>query len=201
MGHCDITVFIVIYLISTVVYGGIPISNSLDDTWSRVYNLIDTDPRCYYNGICPMFEPGSKLAAFPNSEEKQQGIMHNHFRLFANQTLNTSYGRYLYNANDAVETYYGGGYYCGSTKASRRPLYWYSDANQAARYKQWDEDQCDPCYFYDINDKCNQSHPDFTRTECYPAVSGHTGCGHASPHDTWYMIYNYICCYMFCVYK
>ena len=79
--------------------------------------------------------------------------------------------------------------FCGKTHHRRRPLYWYSPANQGARFKQWDENQCDPCYFYADNNKCDESHDSFDREQCYPSVNGAIGCYGASPHATWYCIY------------
>ena len=75
-----LNLFVPIILIIDITFGSIPIS----DYWAsgvggktQPYNLIDTDPTCWYEGTCPMFPPGGKLSAFPNSEEKFQHLLHN----------------------------------------------------------------------------------------------------------------------------
>jgi len=138
-------------------FASIPISDptlSYVDRASMMYNLIDVDPACWYNGYCPMFPPGGELSVFPNSEEKFQQILHNLHRMHSNNSLSTPLGKYLFGANTAVESFFAGGAYCGSadtpgTLDPRKPLYWYSDANTMARFKQWDENTCEQAWYDD----------------------------------------------------
>eukprot|EP00484_Ammonia_sp_Unknown_P030926 CAMPEP_0197024200 /NCGR_PEP_ID=MMETSP1384-20130603/4811_1 /TAXON_ID=29189 /ORGANISM="Ammonia sp." /LENGTH=912 /DNA_ID=CAMNT_0042452547 /DNA_START=130 /DNA_END=2868 /DNA_ORIENTATION=+ len=164
--------------ITSLVDGGIPISWPFCDTATYPncalytgptssgkvadnlpYNLIDVDPICWYRGWCPCFPPGGEYSAFPNSEEKFQQILHNLHRMFANQTLGTSYGKYPNgaNTNGGPTTYCttSGCDFCGDWDDDyrdpikrRRPQYWYSDANQAARFKQFDYTTCNKSWFY-----------------------------------------------------
>ena len=122
------------------------------------YNMIDAFPSCYWRGLCPMFHPGGELSSFPNSEEKVQHLMHNMFRMFANQSLDIKWGKWTLAANKNWPRDGGNGWgrtyycksacdYCGTTHRDRKPLYWYSDANQAARFKQYDENSCDQDWY------------------------------------------------------
>ena len=136
-----------------IVYGGYPISDPNAATIggkTQPYNLIDTDPSCFYEGICPMFPPGGRLSAFPNSEEKFQHLLHNLHRMFPNQSQEVAEGKWKYGGNTrGGRTSYctRGCDYCGTWHSERRPLWWYSDANQMARFKQWDESQCDQSWY------------------------------------------------------
>ena len=113
------------------------------------YNMIDAYPSCHWRGICPMFPPGGQLSAFPNSEEKAQQIFKNMFRMYANESLSMPWLKWKYGANkNGGLTYYCGGCdYCGTTSYNRKPLYWYSDANQVARFKQYDEKSCNSAWY------------------------------------------------------
>ena len=144
---------IVITYITYIVNSGWPITEPNSTRWStRVpYNMIDAFPSCYWRGICPMFYPGGELSAFPNSEEKVQHIMHNMFRMFANVSLEIKWGKW----RNAVNKNWGRTTFCtearcrfcGTTHIDRKPMYWYSDANQAARFKQYDENSCDQDWY------------------------------------------------------
>ena len=68
--------------------------------------MIETDPNCYYGGFCPFFYPGGEWSAFPNSEEKASMILQQMYRMWANQSLNLKWGKWLYGANTAVRAYY-----------------------------------------------------------------------------------------------
>eukprot|EP01084_Bolivina_argentea_P158398 275922_1 len=144
----------IILLSLNIVYGGLPVS--YPDTLNKQmggknvpYNVIDVYPSCWERGYCPMFRPGSELAAFPNSEEKTQMIFKNMFRMFANCTLTTKWGKWRFGANtNGGETYFCPTCrYCGDGKPDKGPLYWYSDANQVARFKQYDERSCDQNWY------------------------------------------------------
>ena len=114
------------------------------------YNMVDAFPSCYWRGVCPMFPPGGELSSFPNSEEKVQHIMHNMFRMFPNESLELKWGKWRLAVNKNLgRTYYCSWAcdFCGSTDLNRKPLYWYSDANQAARFKQYDENACDQLWY------------------------------------------------------
>eukprot|EP01083_Nonionella_stella_P121588 365379_1 len=146
-----------VLLLFNIVYGGLPISypNQGPTQQAIPYNLIDANPSCFERGICPMFPPGGRLSAFPNSEEKYQMILHNLHRLWANATKNylITYTKYKWGANTGGGlTYYcktDDCHYCGDTQPYYAPLYWYSDANQAARFKQYDENTCDSSWYSD----------------------------------------------------
>ena len=156
---------IITILISTA-YGGWPVtepnttngrSDNQGPTWNweggaKVpvpYNMVDVCPSCYWRGVCPMFPPGGELSAFPNSEEKWQHLIHNMFRMFGNQSLDIKWGKWQLAVNKNLgRTYYCRACkYCGLTHRDKRPLYWYSDANQAARFKQYDENACDQDWY------------------------------------------------------
>eukprot|EP01083_Nonionella_stella_P089890 251031_1 len=136
------------------VHGGLPVSypgvgNEDFGDGSVPYNMIDTNPSCYERGICPMFPPGGRLSAFPNSEEKVQHIIHNLFRMWGNYSLDIKYGKWKWAVTDkGGRTHYCTSCrYCGDTRIDMVPLYWYSDANQAARFKQYDENACDQDWY------------------------------------------------------
>ena len=95
---------------------------------------------------------GGELSAFPNSEEKFQQILHNLHRMHSNNSLWTPLGTWLYGANTARLSFFAGGEYCGTsdnpnTIDPRKPIYWYSDANHMARFKQWDENSCNQSWY------------------------------------------------------
>eukprot|EP01083_Nonionella_stella_P181435 649962_1 len=159
--------FLLLLFIINIVYGGLPVSypgEGIQHPISEIvpYNLIDTNPSCYDRGFCPMFYPGGRLSSFPNSEEKFQMLLHNLWRMWGNVTRNLPLGKYKWGAN----TQAGLTYYCktdscrscgdtihpgynknGDWKRGTMPLYWYSDANQAARFKQYDENTCDQAWY------------------------------------------------------
>eukprot|EP01084_Bolivina_argentea_P100457 180369_1 len=148
------TIIITLVMTIGVAFAGYPISIPFtNDTTHRVaYNLIDTDPSCYHRGFCPNFYPGGKLSTFPNSEEKYQHILHNMFRVFTNQSLSIKYGKWI-NGSDKSggRTYFSQqGPYCGNSYVKRKPLYWYSDSNQAARFKQWDYNTCNKYWYSQV---------------------------------------------------
>eukprot|EP01084_Bolivina_argentea_P142082 249619_1 len=64
-----------------------------------------------------------------------------------------TYTKYKWGANTGGGlTYYcktDDCHYCGDTQPYYAPLYWYSDANQAARFKQYDENTCDSSWYSD----------------------------------------------------
>ena len=70
-----------------------------------------------------------------------------------NQSLTTPLGRYFWGANTGGgKTFFHNSAYCGvppnpMSIVPRKPLYWYSDANQMARFKQWDEHTCDQDWY------------------------------------------------------
>ena len=113
------------------------------------YNMIDAFPSCHWRGLCPMFPPGGELSAFPNSEEKYKHVMHNMFRMFPNESIEIIWGKWTLAANKnwGRTKYCVGCEYCGTTHSDRKPLYWYSDANQVARFKQYDENSCDQDWY------------------------------------------------------
>jgi len=144
-----------IAIISTV-NAGYPITEPNSGTHGRSaqitrvpYNMIDAYPSCYARGLCPMFQPGGELSAFPNSEEKAQQLLHNMFRMFPNESLVIKWGKWRLAANKNLgRTFYCPSCeFCGTTHLDRKPLYWYSDANQAARFKQYDENSCDQSWY------------------------------------------------------
>eukprot|EP01084_Bolivina_argentea_P158397 275921_1 len=145
--------FLIVSQITNIVFSGYPISYPNDLTRTRIppYNLIDTDPSCWYEGVCPMFPPGGELSIFPNHEEKWQHILHNIHRMFTNCSLTLPACKYKCGGNPGCgnTTYCSNGCdYCGDVKSNERgPMYWYSDANQAARFKQWDEKNCDSAWY------------------------------------------------------
>eukprot|EP01083_Nonionella_stella_P171133 583835_1 len=152
------TMFHVVSLLFSIVYGGLPISypgEGIKHPISELvpYNLIDTNPSCYARGLCPMFPPGGRLSAFPNSEEKYQMILHNLWRMWGNDTRDLKWGRYKWGANTGAGlTYYcktDECKFCGDTNPKMLPLYWYSDANQASRFKQFDEKQCITAWYHE----------------------------------------------------
>merc|ERR550525_1867537 len=156
-----VPVSVVVLLIANihVSHGGWPISDpnapsgtpNIKDT--AKYNLIDADPSCFHEGVCPMFPPGGQLSAFPNSEEKYQQFLHNLHRMHPNQSLETPIGKWFYGADTGGgRTFFHNSDYCGvppnpNSIVPRKPLYWYSDANQMARFKQWDEKYCDQDWY------------------------------------------------------
>eukprot|EP01084_Bolivina_argentea_P232232 391455_1 len=153
-----------ISLITSITFGGYPISNphstTLEDK-TTPYNLIDTDPSCFHQEICPMFPPGGELSSFPNSEEKFQQLLGNLHRMFPNQSLGTPLGHWKNGANTiGGETTFcttpSPCRYCGH--AAQAPLYWYSDANQAARFKQWDYKHCDKAWYTSAPENTDEKH-------------------------------------------
>ena len=50
--------------------------------------------------------PGGEWSAFPNSEEKASMILQQMYRMWANESLNLTWGKWLYGANTAVRAFY-----------------------------------------------------------------------------------------------
>eukprot|EP01083_Nonionella_stella_P303067 1047587_1 len=99
----SILIDIALLLAFNIVYGGLPISHPGEGIKHPIselmpYNLIDANPSCYARGLCPMFPPGGRLSAFPNSEEKYQMILHNLWRMWGNDTRDLKWGRYKWGA-------------------------------------------------------------------------------------------------------
>ena len=147
------------YHFKFMTYGSAPISDFESSTipaWYP-YNLIETDVSCYKvigdNGgpLCPMFPPGGRLSVFPNSQEKFQHALHNMHRMHKNPNLtaiqNVDITRWWGEGLSKLTTYYSAhittySQYCSTFSTTRHPLYWYSDANAAARLKAWDQSTC-----------------------------------------------------------
>ena len=96
-------------LLPNLVYCALPVS--YPDDWENThgqppYNLVDTDPNCYYDDHCPMFYPGGQWSAFPNSEEKTLMIIQNMHRMFPNQSLHLKWGKWSHNGTNFVPAYY-----------------------------------------------------------------------------------------------
>ena len=133
-----------------ITNGSVPISDYFSSSMpvSRPpYNLIDADPSCWYEGLCPMFPPGGKLSVFPNNEEKYQQLLANMHRMHPNHSRAVDIGKYTFGADTTSELEFCKSCdFCG-TYYAMKPMYWYSDANQVARFKQWDEDTCDQSWY------------------------------------------------------
>eukprot|EP01083_Nonionella_stella_P013896 39107_1 len=166
-------------LLFEIVYGGIPVSipgigHNKQYPMVVPYNLIDTNASCYHRGLCPeLFKPGGRLGSFPNSEEKYQMLLQNLFRMWGNDTRDLKWAKYKWGANtNAGLTYYCSDdscKYCGDTSPRMMPLYWYSDANQAARFKQYDENVCDQDWYKEpgqsAHSTCDWVLPDY-KSDC-----------------------------------
>eukprot|EP01083_Nonionella_stella_P098909 278198_1 len=133
-----------IWLIPTSVFSGYPLSDPYDGSKNTPYNLIDTNPQCFWEGTCPFF-PGGAISTFPNSEERFQHILHNMHRMFPNNSLATPLGSRMLNTL-GDDTSFPYGTYCGT--ANVKPQWWYSTANQMARFKQWDETTCNQSWYH-----------------------------------------------------
>eukprot|EP01083_Nonionella_stella_P148317 469250_1 len=105
----------------------------------------------------PISDPYSDLGAIGKilpynliSEERFQHILHHMHRMFPNQSLTTPLGYYFDGIGKDVNDHCYWpihGDHCGSRDKNRQPLSWYSDANQNARFKQWDEQTCDQWWY------------------------------------------------------
>ena len=127
---------------------------------------------------------GGELSAFPNSEEKFQHLLHNLHRMHSNNTLYTPLGgRTAYFSGVGADN-------CGSTPDraalnARAPLYWYSDANQAARFKQWDASTCNESWYgepgRDAHSTCRWGLDELTTWGAASWCSAGSGC--TTPRD------------------
>lgn len=154
-------VLTVVYLIQSaiIVRSSLPISDPDNPSAVPAYNLIDTKPSCFDQGICPMFPPGGQWSVFPNAEEKYQHLLFNLHRMFANHSLNIDIGMYSWYDNNGTSLSYfydGPGSNCGTSSIERKPLYWYSDANQAARFLAWDRLTCNSLLSDQDHDTCQK---------------------------------------------
>ena len=148
---------LVLFCLVRLTYQSAPISDFGSPTipaWYP-YNLIETDVSCYKvtgntnSPLCPMFPPGGRLSVFPNSEEKFHHALFNMHRMHYTPNTTgienidiTKWWKYKTWGTSTYAEYYTGGDYCGRYNQLRRPLYWYSDANAAARFKSWDFSTC-----------------------------------------------------------
>eukprot|EP01083_Nonionella_stella_P186140 680673_1 len=144
--------------IPTLVFSGYPISDPDTHSYDVPYNLIDTDPECFWSSACP-FAPGSAWGTFPNSEERFQHILHNMHRMFPNSSLATRLGSYAYGTWGHDTFWANDGEFCGGRDSSRKPLMWYSPANQMARFKQWDESTCGSGWYSYVYPANHATHP------------------------------------------
>eukprot|EP01083_Nonionella_stella_P009616 27610_1 len=157
-----IHLLVIILFIPLLVFSGYPLSDPYNGLGMNgkilPYNLIDTNPKCFWNGACP-FRPGGALGTFPNSEERFQHILHNMHRMFPNSSLATRLGSYAYGTWGHDTFWANDGEFCGGRDSSRKPLMWYSPANQMARFKQWDESTCGSGWYSYVYPANHATHP------------------------------------------
>ncbi len=110
---------------------------------SSTYDLIDPSPRCYDTGYCTEYgKPGASNSIHPNSQERFDMLRTNIARLFTHEyqlSVKVKYG------NDVSSRLFRNPFkvkgYCGV--AAESPLWWMSEANQAARFTSWQSNTCE----------------------------------------------------------
>lgn len=98
------------------------------------YNLIETNPRCYDEGICTSYgKPGTNElnAIHPNSEERTQYVLVNMARLYPDFYRTSIWGKNIFGKYGGMWNYDSQNN-CGI--AANTPLYWHKDGNELARY-------------------------------------------------------------------